>query len=58
MKEWDIDDKQIISANMIKYGGSFFRIIGKAIKHADLINFRRLAKTFAKEFTMYYEWND
>lgn len=53
MKERTPQEYITIANNMIKYGGSFFRNIGEAIIVADMTNKRKLAKTFAKQFTEY-----
>ena len=49
---------QIISEKMIKYGGSFFKLIGQAINKADAINKQKLANAFAKKFAEYETLKD
>jgi hypothetical protein len=58
MKHWEPIEYHYIANNMIKYGGGFFRQIGYAIKKADQVNRNKLSRTFAKEFSKYYEMTD
>ena len=56
MKDWTFQDIHIIANNMIKHGDDFMRQIGYSLKIADVVNYNKLAKTFAKEFTKFYEY--
>ena len=56
MKVRTDEDYNLIAKNMQKYGGSFFKHIGKALSVADRINRQKLADKFAREFAKYEEF--
>lgn len=47
----------IVSNNMIKYGGSFVKALGQALKCADHINQRKIKEAFPGYWKQYYEFN-
>lgn len=47
------DEIQTISKGMIKYGGSFFKLIGEALQRADKENTDKLVKAFPDECLKY-----
>jgi len=51
-------DYSLISRNMMKYGGSFFKSLGVALMHADDTNKQKLANTFARDFTRYEKFQE
>lgn len=55
---YDMRDFSIIADNMIAYGGSFFKGIGKALKSADWENSNRLYSAFTEEFDRYRTYEE
>lgn len=53
--EYSDDEYRSIADAMVKYGGSFFENIGRALQRADMENRDKLHKAFEKDFQSYYK---
>lgn len=50
----DQTERDIVTTNMIEYGGSFIKRLGKAIRAADPVNYKKLKNTFPVHWKKYY----
>ena len=50
------EEKVTVSENMIRYGGSFIKALGEALRHADPMNTTKIKHTFSKYWEQYLNW--
>ncbi len=53
-----VGERLRVSENMIKFGGSFVKALGKALSHADLHNQRKIKETFSAYWNQYEKWDE
>lgn len=49
-----LEERKIVSANMVKYGGSFVQHLGRAVRKADPENLEKIQTTWPDLWIKYF----
>ena len=52
-----LEQQQEVADNMERFGGSFIQNLGRALRHADLINLRKIYETWSDEWIVYLSFS-